>query len=430
MLFLTSLPELELSSDTARLAVALGIGLLLGVERERRKEARAGGKAIAGVRTFALVSLMGGLAMVLESEPLLAVVAAFVGLAAVAGYVVGRYLHADGHDDPGLTTEAALVTAFLLGALAIKDPTLAAGMGVVVAIILTAREALHAFVARTLTQQELHDALLFGAAALVILPLVPNREVGPFSVFNPFSVWRLVVVVMAISASGYIAVRLLGPKLGLPLAGFASGFVSSSATIGAMGSRARLQPLLLAPAVAGAVLSTVATVVELIIVVGATDPHTLELLWGAAVPAGIVASAYGALMGLRLRNAESGEVLEPGHAFDLKTAVVFAATVTVVLFVSAAAQEQFGAGGVVVATALAGFADTHSAAISAASLAAAGRIEPADAIVPILAALTTNTVTKAVVAYATGRQPYAWRVWVGIAGVIAAAWGGYAVTAV
>ncbi|HMS58276.1 MAG TPA: DUF4010 domain-containing protein [Tepidiformaceae bacterium] len=422
MLFLASLPSIDLSTDAARLGVALGIGMLLGVERERRK-VRAGGKAIAGIRTFALVSLAGGVAMVLGSEPLLAVVGGFVGLAAITGY-----FRTGSTDDPGLTTEAALVIAYLLGALAIEDPKLAAGFGVLVAIVLAARERLHAFVARTLTEQELNDGLLFGAAALVILPLVPNREVGPFDVFNPFSVWRLVVVVMAISASGYLAVRMLGPRLGLPLAGFASGFVSSSATIGAMGARVRQQPSLLTPAVAGAVLSTVATVVQMIIVVGATSPDTLSLLWSALAPAGIVAAAYGALMGLHLRHANDGDVLEPGHAFDLKTAVIFAATVTVVLFVSAAAQDQFGAGGVVFATALAGFADAHSAAISAASLAAAGRIEPADAVVPILAGLTAHTATKALLAYATGRQPYAWRVWAGILLVIVAAWAGWAVT--
>ncbi len=422
MPFLASLPSIDLDTDAARLGVALGIGMLLGVERERRKEFRGGGKAIAGIRTFALVALAGGIAMVLGSEPLLAVVGGFVALATVAGY-----FRAGSTEDPGLTTEAALMIAYLLGALAVHDPPLAAGFGVVVAIVLAARERLHAFVARTLTERELNDGLLFAAAALVILPLVPDREVGPFDVFNPFSVWRLVVVVMAISASGYLAVRILGPRVGLPLAGFASGFVSSSATIGAMGARARQQPSLLAPAVAGAVLSTVATVVQMVIVVGATDPGTLSRLWSALAPAGIVAAAYGALMGLRLRRAHDGDVLEPGHAFDLKTAVIFAATVAVVLFISAAAQEQFGEGGVVIATALAGFADTHSAAISAASLVAAGRIDAEAAVVPILAGLTTNTVTKAVVAYTTGRQPYAWRVWAGIVLVIGAAWAGWAV---
>src|SRR5579864_263592 len=126
------------------------------------------------------------------------------------------------------------MTAFLLGVLTQSSLTVAAGMAVIVTILLASRETLHRFVADTLTEEEFHDALTLGAAALVILPLVPNVGLGPFQAFNPFTAWRLVVIVMIANASGYIAQRALGPGLGLPLAGFFGGFVSSTATIGAM----------------------------------------------------------------------------------------------------------------------------------------------------------------------------------------------------
>jgi len=406
--------------DALRLAVALGIGLLLGAERERRKgEGRRRGAA--GIRTFALVALAGGVAMAVGGGVVLAAALAFVAAAVVAAYVLGD------REDPGLTTEVAVVVAFLLGALAWEEPQLAAGLAVVVTILLAAREQLHRLVSQALTEQEVHDGLLFAGAALVVLPLVPDERMGPYGVFNPFAIWRLVVLVMAIGGAGYVAVRLLGARVGLPLSGLAAGFVSSSATIAAMGTRARKNPALRSPAVAAAVLSTVATVVQMVVVVGATDGATLRELWVPMAFAGLAASGYGALFGLRALRDEAAEHHEPGgRAFEPKTAVVFAATVTVILFVSAALNDWLGNRGVLISAAVAGFADTHSAAIAVAGLAAGGRIAPADAVVPILAAFTTNSVTKMVLAATSGDRRFAAEVWPGVIATAAMAWVGWA----
>ncbi|MCC7364372.1 MAG: MgtC/SapB family protein [Dehalococcoidia bacterium] len=414
--------DIDIGGDPVRLAVALGIGLLLGIERERRMAAKQR-RSLGGVRTFALVALLGGLAMVVDHVVALAVAGAFVAGAALVGYALSDPA------DRGLTTETALVVAFLLGALAMEEPELAAAMAVVVTILLAARSRLHAFVSQTLTESEVHDGLLFAAAALVVLPLVPDREVGPYDVFNPFAVWRLVVIVMAISAAGYVAVRLLGPRFGLPVAGLAGGFVSSSATIASMGARAKAQPGLATPAVAGAVFSTVATVLQMLVVLGTTSSPTLRELLPAMVGAGIAAAAYGGLAALRASRAEVSGKLDQGHAFDLKTAVIFAATITAVLFVSAFLNEQFGQGALVLATAVAGFADTHSAAASVASLVAAGKVSASDAAVPILAAFTTNTLTKAVLAYVAGGRRFAEFVWPGLLAVLAGAWALFAAVA-
>ncbi|GIW14453.1 MAG: hypothetical protein KatS3mg063_0306 [Tepidiforma sp.] len=316
---------IRLDEQGVRLAVALGIGLLLGAERERRK-GEGPARGAAGIRTFALVALAGGIAMAVGGGLVLAVALGFVALAVLAAYVLGD------RTDPGLTTEVAVVVAFLLGALAQQEPQLAAGIAVVVTILLAAREQLHRLVSRALTEQEVHDALLFAGAALVILPLAPNERIGPYGVFNPFAIWRLVVIVMAIGGAGYAAVRLLGARVGLPLSGLAAGFVSSSATIAAMGARARETPALRTPAVAAAVLSTVATVVQMVIIVGATDSRTLARLWPAMAFAGVAAVGYGAVFALRaLRDAAADAHHPGGRAFDLKTAVLFAATVTAVL---------------------------------------------------------------------------------------------------
>lgn len=413
---------IQLDEQGVRLAVALGIGLLLGAERERRK-GEGPARGAAGIRTFALVALAGGIAMAVGGGLVLAVALGFVALAVLAAYVLGD------RTDPGLTTEVAVVVAFLLGALAQQEPQLAAGIAVVVTILLAAREQLHRLVSRALTEQEVHDALLFAGAALVILPLAPNERIGPYGVFNPFAIWRLVVIVMAIGGAGYAAVRLLGARVGLPLSGLAAGFVSSSATIAAMGARARETPALRTPAVAAAVLSTVATVVQMVIIVGATDGRTLAQLWPAMALAGVAAVGYGAVFALRaLRDAAADAHQPGGRAFDLKTAVLFAATVTAVLFVSAVLGDWLGNRGVLLSAAVAGFADTHAAAIAVAGLAAGGRIEPADAVVPILAAFTTNSVTKMVLAAASGGRRFALEVWPGVIATAALAWAGWALT--
>jgi uncharacterized membrane protein (DUF4010 family) len=401
-----------------RLAIALGIGLLIGAERERRK-GTGPDRAPAGIRTFALTALAGGVSLALGGEAVLVVMALCVGALAVIAY--GRRRTAD----PGLTTQVALLTTFLLGALAVRQPALGAGLAVTVAILLAARTRLHRFVRTVLTEQELHDALLFAAAALVVLPLTPDRPVGPFGVLNPRTLWKLAVLVMAISAAGYIALRLLGPRVGLPLSGLTSGFVSSAATIGAMGQRAAEEPKLRRAAVAGAVLSTVATVVQMIVVLGATSRPTLQALRMPLLFAGVAAGVYGLLFALRLTRGRGGDAPASfGRAFDLKTSLLFAVTVSGVLVLSAAVNQWLGAGGLLVAAGLAGFADAHAAAISAASLVAAGKISAHDAVLPILAGLTTNTVTKGLAAAATGGRRFALQTIPGLVAVILAAWAG------
>jgi uncharacterized membrane protein (DUF4010 family) len=404
--------------EILRLAIALGIGLLMGAERERRK-GEGTTRGSAGIRTFALVALAGGIAMTLGGGVVLAVALAFVGLAVVTAYALGD------RTDPGLTTEVAVVVAFLLGALAQQEPQIAAGMAVVVTILLAARERLHTFVSRVLTEQEVHDGLLFAGAALVILPLVPNEPLGPYGAFNPFVIWRLVVIVMAIGALGYVAVRLLGPRFGLPLSGLAAGFVSSTATIAAMGIRTQSVPGVRTPAVAAAVLSSVATVAQMVILVGATSRPTLNALLPSLALAGTATVAYGAVFAVRAFRDRDVDHHEPGgRAFEMKTALLFAATVTVILFLSAALNDWLGSSGVVISAALAGFADTHAAAIGVASLVATGQIEAGDAVVPILAAFTTNSVTKMVLAVATGGRRFALDVWPGVFAAAALAWVG------
>ncbi len=405
------------SPEIVAIAVALGIGLLIGLERERRK-GEGPGRSAAGLRTFAAASLAGAIGMLAGGKLLLAVVAAGIMALTAIAYLRSR------SDDPGLTSETALILTVLLGGLATERPALAAGVAVVLAVLLAARPVLHGFVRSVLSESELKDGLIFAAATLVVLPLLPDQPIGPFGALNPRSIWMLVVLMMAIGAAGHVSMRLLGARGGLAVSGFASGFVSSTATIGAMGARARKAPELGGAAAAGATLSTVATIVQLAAVLAATSLPALHSLLVPLLCAGGAAVIYGAIftiVGLR----QSGAADMPlGHAFSLPGALLLALTISAVLVLSAGLREAFGEAGLVVSAAVAGLVDTHAPAVAAATLVASGKIGAADAVVPILAALSANTISKIVVAWTSGGASFALRLIPGLVLVIAAAWAG------
>jgi uncharacterized membrane protein (DUF4010 family) len=399
------------------LAVALGIGLLIGAERERRKGSGPS-RSPAGIRTFAVTSLAGAVSFLVGGQMLVAVATAGVIVLVAVAYWRGH------EEDPGLTTEIALTVTVLLGGLSMQLPAMAGGLGVVVVVLLAVKSRLHQFVGSILTEDELHDALIFAGATLVVLPLVPDRPMGPYGALNPHSIWVIVILIMAISAAGYVAVRLLGARFGLPIAGLASGFISSTATIAAMGTRVAKAKETLAAAVAGAVLSTIATIVQMALVLAATSMAALLSLAVPLVCAGLAASFYGAAFtALALRDKAEAEV-QSGRAFSLSTAFVFALTLSIILVACAALRDGFGEKGVIVAAAIAGFADTHSAAISVASLVASGKLTPPDAVLPILASLSTNTISKIVLAASSGGLSFALRVIPGLIMVAFAAWAG------
>ena len=399
--------------DAVRLAVALGIGLLIGAERERRMAERAR-RGPAGLRTFALVALLGGVVDHVGGDAVLAVALAFVAGAALVSYFR--------EGDPGITTEVALVVTFLLGVLAQREPAVASALAVSVTILLATRSPLHRFVSSVLTDQEVHDALLLAAAALVVLPLLPNRTVGLLEVLNPFSVWRLVVLLMAISSAGYVAVRAVGPRYGLPIAGLLGGFVSSTATIGAMGARSRGQPDALRATIAAALFSTVATMLQMAALVGTISSTLLrDLVWPLAFGAVAALVAAGiALLGARATPDEHR--VGYGRAFELRTAVILAGTITAVTFASAAASEIAGDSGVQLAAFVGGFADTHAAAIGVSSVFVSGKLGVSAATLAVLAALSSNTVSKVVFAFIGGGSRYAVPVAIGLVVVIAAVW--------
>lgn len=395
-------------------AVALGCGLLIGIERERHK-ADGNRHALAGVRTFTLAALAGAMAQALAQPLLVALGAAFIIALGVIAYWRDR------SRDPGVTTELALFVTFLLGVTAVERPIVAAGASVIITSLLYARTRLHRFSTDILTADELRDALILAGAALIVLPLVPNQPMDMLAGVNPRRLWGLVVLMMVLQSAGHVALRIAGARIGLALSGLASGFVSSTATIAAMGARARSEPELRAACVAGGTFSNVATLVLVVLIALTLDPGVLKVI-GPSVGLGLLAAVATAWWSLRGQEVSSGMSSARGHAFSIAQALLFAALLSAVTAAVSWANAHFGDAAMSIGTGIAGFADTHAAAASVFSLAAGGRIADSEVLLPLLIALSTNTVSKFVGAWATGGRDYAWRIGIALVAILAALW--------
>jgi uncharacterized membrane protein (DUF4010 family) len=400
------------------ICIALGIGLLIGAERERRND-RARRHA-AGIRTFTVVALMGAVGMALGGPELLFLAVLLVGWGAVVAY------QKTPAKEPGLTTEYALVLTCMLGGMAMREGMLAAGVGVVLALLLAARTRIHHFVSQVLTQRDLDDTLLFAAMALLALPLAPDRFMGPFDAINPRVLTQLMVMFMAVSAAGYVGIRWMGPRLGLAWVGFASGFVSSAATIYAMGQRARDDPSLLVPAATGAVGSSISTLIQMTLLIGLLQPGLLlTMAWPLLLGSG-VSVLYGFVFYRKALRMSPHEALPSGdHAFDLKTALGLPLLLALVMVTSAGLNAWLGDAGLLAMAGISGLVDAHSIAASAASLLAAGKVETAQAMQLCLVGFTSNAVTKAVLAYRSGGVNFAKIIVPGQALAVAGMWLGY-----
>ncbi|MET9232265.1 DUF4010 domain-containing protein [Lentzea sp. NPDC003310] len=396
--------------DTAvalgHLATALAIGLLLGVEREHDNAHNS--TRPAGSRTFPLIALAGAVSAALSP------IALGVALAAVGALVIAWYMRTS---EPGATTEIAAIATFLLGALAWHRPELAVPVGVAAAALLAAKRPLHRFARKVVSDQDVRDAMILFVVAFVVLPLLPNRPLGPYGVLNPARVWWLVIAVTVIGWAGYVAARAFGERWGLLVTGIAGGFVSGSATTAVMARRYRTVGAAVLP---GAVAVNLATLAQIVAVTAiASPPVALRLL--PAVGAGaVVLLAEVTWLVWRTKPAEA-ESDEPAvsRPMSLKAALSLAAVLVLFLVLTRAAADWLGGGGVVAAGALGGLADAHAAAIAAASLAPQS-IPVHVAVLACGAALATNTVVKLVLAAVAGGLRFALRLAAWLAPVVVA----------
>jgi uncharacterized membrane protein (DUF4010 family) len=386
-------------------AIALAIGLLIGTERER---AHPPGAQAFGVRSFALLALLGALTAWV-GEPL---VAGGLALFAIAAVLLG-YLRSTRDSaaprDIGLTTELAAVLTFGLGYAARRAPLLALALGGVVLALLLARDRLHRFSRTELRPEELEAAATLLVLALGLLPLLPDRFVDPWEIVNPRRFGVLVVLVAGIQFAGYVAARVAGPERGLLFAGFFSGFASSTAASATFPRVASEAPALARPAAGAVLLATVAMQVSLGVVLAAASPA----LGVAVTPMLAAASAVGcagawlAGRGARADAVPAGGASLLRNPLSLGMAFRLALALAVLLVVVGLARRSFGAAGVEIVALLGGFAEMHGVALGVALLHAEGSLATAEASEAVALALGASFVTKLALTLWLGRGRYA-----------------------
>lgn len=409
-----------MSEDTVELlfalSAALGAGLLIGLVRERGHTTHS----TAGLRTHALVALAAAVAAWLGTGVLLVTLAAMALLAAMSY----RATHAV---DPGLTGEVALLATALLGALAVRSPAMATGLAVVMAVLLIAKAPLHRLSRELLSEREVFDGLFLLASALVVLPLLPDRGIGPYAALNPRTLWLLVVLVMAVGALGHVALRVVGNRWGLAVSGFFAGYVSSTAAVLGFGQRARESPQLTRSAVGAALLSNLASLSLSVPVLGALSPAlVVEQRWVLAAVGAMLLT--GGLLGVHAgREDEVPPPTAQTRMFRFSHALGFAALVGGLVLVAAALNQWIGSSGAMAAALIAAAAELHASIATLGSLRLAGAIDAAQGQWLMVGLLAASMGTKSLLAVVSGGRAYGLRVAAGLlaalgAGVVTAAW--------
>ncbi len=389
--------------DVARpFLLALAIGLLIGIERERAK-ADAPTVDPLGSRTFALLGILGAVAAHVTDHALAVVMAVFAGAIILAGYLRTK-LSPEGKG-VGVTTEVAAMATFVLGYLAKSDPWLTVMLAVLVLLLLALKPSIHAFAKAGIQPQEMTASLTFLVLAFVVLPLLPDRTVDPWNLINPARLWLLLVLFAGISFGGYIAVRMFGPQWGLPLAGIAGGLVSSTATTLSMSHKVRDAPGLVLPAAVAIVLANTASAAAQIGIAAVVFPD----LVGPLVPVIGLPVAVGALgaLGALYRLKHHGEVgrFDLGNPLSMKSALEFSVALAVIVVVVSIASRTFGAAATLVTAALGGSTNAHAVSVAVSNLASSGSLPMNDAALAILIAVLSNmTVKLALIAWVGGRR--------------------------
>lgn len=402
---------MDLADLFSRFAVALGIGLLIGLERGWRSRADAPGSRTAGIRTFALTGLLGGLFGVLATllggaaNPGGAVLigVGFAAYAAVLAVFKRDENLADG--EFSATTVVAGMLTFALGVYALLgNTTIAAAVAVAAAVLLAVREGIHAWVAH-ITWVELRSGLVLLAMTVIALPVIPDRPVGPFGGVNPREIWLIAIVLAAVAFSGYAAVRYYGARRGLLVASAAGGLVSSTAV---MATNARRAVAGEGPApwlAAGAALSSAVSVLRTLALTVALDP-TVAVVVAAplvAVAAAFAAGAFVLARGLPDADQRMPEIRNP---FDIGMVIGFAAFLGAIVVGARVVAELYGAGGATLAAVLTGLADTDAATVSMVKLVPA-TVPARAAGLAIFAAVVANNASKLVLGAAVGRGRFA-----------------------
>ncbi|MEW5965322.1 MAG: DUF4010 domain-containing protein [Pseudomonadota bacterium] len=389
-----------------RLLVALAIGLLIGVERGwMRREDPEGGRT-AGLRTFALTGLLGGVVGLLAGR--LAGGAVLLGLAllvygALIGFLRYREMHHDG--TYGATTVVAALVTFALGALAAAgEPAAAAAASVATAALLSLKSALHGWLKR-LTWEELRAGLILLAMTVVLLPILPDRGMGPWQALNPRELWLMTILIAGVSSVGYVAIKTMGERHGIAASAVAGGLVASTAVTLTYARLARAHPDQERLLSAGAILAGATMMLRVLVVTGLVNVALLPWVLPSLVAGALAMLAAAALLFRHGPSAGAEAHLDLASPFELATVLKFGLLLAVIMLAAKLALAVGGNLGVYALAAASGIADVDAVTISMARLGGAS-IAPGTAAAAILLTAGVNTIAKSVLAFgAGGRKP-------------------------
>ena len=375
----------------ATLTISLGLGLLVGLQRERA------GSRLAGIRTFPLITLLGALAA-LTGQVLggWVVGAGFLAVAATTG--VGSYLllKQEQARETGMTTEIAVLVMYAVGAYtAVGEPAAALAAGVAVAVLLYSKGPMHGLAAR-IGEKDMGAIMLLAAITFVVLPVLPDRTFGPLDVLNPHHIWLMVVLVVGMSLGGYVAYKALGARAGAVVAGLLGGLISSTATTVTFARRSRENGAYLGPAVVVIMLASGVVYVRVLVEIAVVAQ---EFWRQAAVPVGVMLAVSAGVAGAAwLIMGRNGDALpEPENPTELKSALMFAVLYAAVLLAVAWGKEHLGTGGVYGVAALSGLTDMDAITLSTARLVEEGGMAASAGWRAIVIAAMSNMVFKLVV---------------------------------
>lgn len=397
------------------LGIALALGLLIGVERGWSSREEAEGNRLAGLRTFGLVGLLGGLWGLLahETGPILL----GFGFVALAAVVLLAHLQTVRRDqDLGVTTAVAALVTFSLGGLTTLGMAVpAAASAVIVTILLGLKPVLHDWL-RRLSQDELAAVLKLALISVVILPILPNRGFGPWNALNPYAIWWMVVLIAGISFVGYFAVRIAGPRRGLPLTGLLGGLASSTATTLSFSRMGRHRPGLHTLLAAGITLSAATMFPRMLLEVAVVRPALLPVLTPTLAVMTVLAYGGAWLVWQRSRrDGDTGDGVALKNPFELGPALQFGALLAGVLLLAEGARAWLGDAGIYLLAAASGLSDVDAITLSLARMSGQGLEAEVAARGIILAGVVNTAVKAALVAVVAG-----WRLGGRVAALFAA----------
>ena len=409
----------ELPSDVRGLVAALAVGLVIGLERGWHERELPEGGRVAGLRTFALTGLLGGVLGHLQPDfgawPLLG---ALLGLSLLL--TVSYVRHARVSGDLSATTPVAMLLTLGLGAFAAHgNITLALSAAVVGAVLLDLKPTLHGWL-RVIDHRELTASLQLLVLSMVILPYLPNAGLGPYAALNPYQLWWAVILIAGLSMTGYFAMRITGAQRGVLWTGILGGLASSTATTLALARYARQQPHLADAAAAGSLAACGVMFFRMVVLLAAIQPSLLSTLGSSLVVTGVV------LLGVSLwrwRKKADTSVKEGAvdamAPFDLGTALGFGALLAVISVLVPAAKQWLDTSGLYVLSAVSGLADVDAILISLARLHGAGGLSTFATVVALGLATLANMVAKVGIAWTTGGSQFGKPVFFGYLAAVA-----------